>query len=321
MDIQPFSSDETKTDDRPEIKLIVVDLDKTLLNEFHVVSERNREALQRAMDAGIQVILATGKTRYSAESIIAALNLDTPGIYVQGLVVFNGDGSIRYQTTLDPKIARRVITVAEDRGFMVMAYSGNRIVTQSTNHHTDDFKKYREPEIEGVGPLYNILDVLPINKLVLIGDERGAKALRWQLDKQLSGDARVLTAGIPHMFEVLPVGQSKGRALKQLLKEMNIAAENVMAIGDGENDIEMLELAGLAIAVENAHEGLKAVADEIVSDHTKDAIAEAIDAFVLPPEPEPEPDTSDDKSENDDASSDKDDKKTAEKSDKTETDA
>ncbi|MGB1287831.1 MAG: HAD family hydrolase, partial [Aggregatilineales bacterium] len=249
-----------------------------------VYSERNRNALKKVMDAGIPVILATGKTRYSAETIIAALNLDTPGIYVQGLVIFNGDGSIRHQQTLDPKICRRVMTVAEDRGFTVLAYSGNRILAHSANERTDDLEKYKEPAVELVGPLYNILGTTPINKLVLVGDPRRVKALRWQLDKQLRGEARLMEAGVHNMCEVLPAGHSKGRALKLLIKEMGVAAENMLAIGDGENDTEMLQLAGIGVAMGNAIDALKEIADTVVSDHTKDGVAEALERFVIPPE-------------------------------------
>ncbi|MCA9895297.1 MAG: HAD-IIB family hydrolase, partial [Anaerolineae bacterium] len=111
----------------PEIKLIVTDIDGTLLNDDHSMSDRNREALRKAIDSGIPVVLATGKTRASNESVIAALNLNTPGIYVQGLIIFNPDGTVRHQQTLAPEMARRVITFSEQRGYKVMAYSGNRL--------------------------------------------------------------------------------------------------------------------------------------------------------------------------------------------------
>src|SRR5688572_25405227 len=96
---------------RKDIKLIAVDLDGTLLNSKHELTTRTEKALKAAMAKGIKVIIATGKTRRANEKFIEALGLqDTPSICVQGLVVHNGDGSVRYQQTLEPKVLRQVIT-------------------------------------------------------------------------------------------------------------------------------------------------------------------------------------------------------------------
>src|SRR5690606_17087092 len=106
-------------------------------------------------------------------------------------------------------------------------------------------------------------------------------ALRWQLNMQLGGTARLVQAGIPDMLEILPPGTSKGSALKTLLKEMNIAPANVLAIGDGENDIEMLQLAGIGVAMGNALQPVKDIANHVVSNNDADGVAEAIEAFAL----------------------------------------
>src|SRR5690606_15636400 len=94
----------------------------------HKLSERNKEAIKKAIAQGVKVILATGKTRKSAESMIKDLNLDTPGVFVQGLLTYNADGTVRQETKLDPVTARRAIQYAESQGFEVIAYSGNRLV-------------------------------------------------------------------------------------------------------------------------------------------------------------------------------------------------
>lgn len=267
------------------IQLIVVDLDGTLLNSQHTVSERNAKAIRAAGDEGIQVVLATGKTRNSALSVIARLGLNTPGIYLQGLATYNPDGSLRIQSTLDPAIARQVITYTEDRGFTVIAYSGTRILIKAFSKGMELLSKYGEPDAEVVGPLQNILDSTPINKLLAIklGDHKSINALRWQLNMQINGAARLVQAGIPDMLEILPPGVSKGSALKSLLKEMNISAANVMAIGDGENDIEMLQLAGVGIAMGNALERVKEIANHVVSSNDDNGVAEAIERFALKP--------------------------------------
>lgn len=274
-------TDETTT---KEIKLIVVDIDGTLLNSSHELTTRTESVLKAALAQGVKVVLATGKTRRSADKILERLNLDTPGIYLQGLSVYYPDGTTRHEQTLPSNIARRVITFAEDRGFEVAAYVGSRILVKSPSTHADELTiQYGEPAPEVVGPLVNLLNTTSFNKLLLMkkNDFKKINALRWQLSVQLDGSARLMQAGIMDMVEVLPPGASKGKALKVLLGELGVAPETVLAIGDGENDIEMLQLAGIGIAVGNAHESLKQVADYVVGANDTDGVAEAVERFVL----------------------------------------
>lgn len=298
----------TETTTQKDIQLIVVDLDGTLLNSQSVMSERNERALKAAMAQGVKVVIATGKTRYSANDVVDRLELATPGIYLQGLTIYNADQSIPYQKTLDPTLARRVITFAEDRGYDMVAYSGSRLLVRTLHPKAEELAtKYGEPVPEAIGPLQNILDEMPVNKLIAVkaGEPRKITALRWQLSKQLDGQGKLMQAMIPDMLEIIPPKTSKGVALQVLLKQMGIEAANVMAIGDGENDVELLEIAGLAVAVGGAFQGLQDIADDIVGTNDEDAVAQALEKYVLakPLDPEPvKPDDTADTAEADDAS-------------------
>ena len=266
------------------IELVVVDLDGTLMASDHKLSERNEAALKAAIAQGVQILLATGKTRQSALDIIERIGLDTPGIYLQGLAVYDGEGNVTYEKLLDPAIARRVITFAEDRGFDVILYSGFKILVRQLNEGARELTElYGEPMPEAIGPLQNVLDDMPVHKLIVTrkGEARKIKALRWQLGKQLDGAGRLVQAMIPDMLEVLPPQASKGAALKSLLKQLGVAAQNVLAIGDGENDLEMLELAGIGVAVGNASQQLKDIADHVVGTNDEHAVAQTLERFVL----------------------------------------
>lgn len=264
------------------IKLIATDLDGTLLNSQHELSLRNAMILQAAREKGVKIVIATGKTPASTRALVERLELDTPGIYNQGLLTVEPDGSIRRQTTLPSAIARQVITFAEDRGFTVVAYRGSEILTRKRNNDTALLEEYGEPAVREVGPLQNILDT-PVNKIIAIhrADARRIKALRWHLSVQLNGSSHLVQPGLDVMLEVLPRGASKGTALKALLADLKIAPEHVLALGDGDNDIEMIEQAGIGIAVANASQALKDKADHIVGSNDDDGVAEAIEHFVL----------------------------------------
>ncbi|MFW5692185.1 MAG: HAD family hydrolase [Chloroflexota bacterium] len=266
------------------VKLIVTDIDGTLLNSAHQLSERNKEVIKKTIASGVKFILASGKTRASAQTIIDALGLNTPGIYLQGLAIYKADGTVSHQKTLDPALARQVITFAEDRGFDVVAFAGDRLLARNVTAyierlHTD----FAEPQAEGVGPLQNLLDDMPVHKLMIIrdGDPRRITALRWQLDRQIDGSGRMVQTALKDSVELLPAGASKGATLRVLLRDLGIEPEAVLAIGDAENDVEMIQLAGIGVAVENADEKLKAAADHVVASNDADGVAEAIERFVF----------------------------------------
>lgn len=263
-----------------DIKLIAVDLDGTLLNSKHQLSEGNKKAIRAALAKGVQVVIATGKTRISFAAMLEELEIKSPGVYAQGLMIYNGDGSLRHQVTLDAAITRRVITFAEDRGFGVIAYSGDRLLTRRADEVAEKIAEYGEPAAESVGSLQNVLGNTTINKLIIYGQESKIPALRWQLSKQLDGQVFLTRAQVDGILEVLPAGSSKGKGVMRVMKEMNIPPENVMAIGDGENDIEMLQAAGTAVAMGNAVQKLKDVANQVVGSNDEDGVAQAIEMFV-----------------------------------------
>lgn len=272
------------------IKLIVIDLDGTLLNSQHQLSDKTAEAIQKAQAQGIQIMLATGKTRHSGEAIIKRFNLMTHGIYLQGASVHLHDGSIHSNTTLNPELARRIITFAEDRGFDVAAYSGQRILARAVTPAAAELHNlYHEPMPEAVGALQNILGSTPINKLLLIkpNDPRRIRALRWQLSMQIDPKQARMTQALPDMLEILPPNISKGAALRPLLKELGIRPEEVMAVGDAENDLEMIQLVGIGVAMGNAIDTLKGAADYVVASNDEDGVAEAIERFALKKEETP----------------------------------
>ena len=272
---------EPKLYEQPEIRLIVVDLDGTLLNSQHALSPRTQKAIRDAIAAGVNVVLATGKTRHSAQDVIKTLSLTTPGVYVQGNVTYNGDGSIRNQQVLETALVRRILTYIQERGFDVLVYSGSRIMARRKSQWTELVEGYGEPAADITTDLYQKLPELTINKLCIGGEESRIRALVWQINKQFQGQVAVTRANVEGMMEILPAGFSKGKGVRALIHDLGVDPKNVMALGDGENDIDMLKLVGLPVAVANAHPSLKEVAKYIVSSNDDDGVAEAIERFVL----------------------------------------
>ncbi|MCB8968317.1 MAG: HAD family hydrolase [Ardenticatenaceae bacterium] len=264
------------------IQLIAIDLDGTLLADDGVVPALNIHALQQAMAAGVLVVLATGKTRGSATAVIEQLDLKTPGVYCQGLVLHCGDGSVWREETLDRETAVDVITFVEAQQLPYLIYDGARILASSENPYRHLLhKKYHEPLPELAGPLLPQVDDLRINKF-LISDERSNDETRARLETLVNGRATV-TQAVPEYIELLPHGTSKGKGLALLLQKLGIPWEAVLALGDGENDLEMLQLAGVGVAMGNAAPAVKAVADYITLSNNEAGVATAVTRFVLSP--------------------------------------
>src|SRR5690606_7365661 len=120
----------------------------------------------------------------------------------------------------------------------------------------------------------------PVNKVVVFCEEERIGALREHLAASIDGHARLVQA-VPMMLEIMPAGVSKATALRRLLAELGIEPGEVMAIGDGEHDVEMLKLAGLGVAVASATEGGQAAADGVGGSNNEDGVAEAVERFVL----------------------------------------
>jgi len=264
----------------PRIQLVALDLDGTLLCDDGSISARNVQAIQTAVSQNVQVILATGKTRASALRLLDQLGLEAPGVFNQGLVIHNADGSIRYETALDKETAVRAITFAVEQQLPHLAYCGPRIVAPYEHHYGRLLQeKYHEPLPQVIGPFLDQIADLRINKF-MISDEVNNDTTRARLTR-LMGDRAVVTQAVPGYIEMLPPGASKGRGVRRLLDDLGIPPAAVLAVGDGENDLEMLQMAAVGVAMGNAKLSVKAIADYVTADNNHSGVAEAIERFVL----------------------------------------
>jgi Cof subfamily protein (haloacid dehalogenase superfamily) len=268
---------------RAPIQLVATDLDGTLLNSQHELTPRTEAALKAAMARSVQIILATGKTRASAADLIQRLGLKTPGVYNQGLALYDGDGQLIYQQTLDPALAQQVIDLAEAEDYTIKAYNGVHTFVRAYNRHTAFLSEHHEPPGEAIGTLRHLPGTMPINKVVIVDDPPRIREARALLSARFDAQIKLVQA-IPECLELLPPGASKGEGLRRLLEYLGIAPEHVMAVGDGENDMEMIKLVGIGVAVGNAYHKLKAAADYVVASNDEDGVGEAIERFVLAPQ-------------------------------------
>jgi Cof subfamily protein (haloacid dehalogenase superfamily) len=261
------------------IQLVAIDMDGTLLNSRHQLSPGNEAALRRAQEAGIQIVFATGKTRTSAIPIIDKLKLATPGVYSQGLVVYDGDGSILYERRLAGSLARKVADFVQEANCSMVAYSGDDIVTSVRDAYTDVFIKYHEPAPIAYGSWTAVFAARPINKFIIVSTRERIDQIRPRLEQAIGHEATIVQA-LDYMVEILPPGASKGDGLRRVLAHLQVDPAQVMAIGDGENDVEMLALAGVGVAMGNAMPAARQAADLVTGTNDEDGVAQALARFL-----------------------------------------
>lgn len=240
----------------------------------------NIQPIREAVARGIPVILATGKTRWSALELIDTLGLKTPGVFSQGMIVSDAAGKAQRLVTLDDHVTTAVLDFAAERELPVNVYAAEGLYATMDDHYRRVLHtKYREPLPEHRPDLRQQLDSLQITKL-MVSDEINNDTTRADLERHLR-DRAIVVQAVSEYIEIIPLGVSKWTGLRWLLNEMGIDPVAVMAVGDGENDLDMLRSVGLGVAMGNANDAVKAAADVVVGSNEAAGVAEAIKRFVL----------------------------------------
>lgn len=269
-------------------KILFTDLDGTLLNDDKQVSEGNRAAIQRLLDAGHYLVVATGRPVKSGFKVVQRLGLTMPGCY---MIAYNGGAifdcsreEIRMKKTLPMEYVRYLFGEAKKYGLHIQTYGeGDKIWASADGPELSFYTNgnRRALECEVCEDVCLVLNKDP-NKVLLI-DLDGQGILKfWQDHKGWEKGKCDSTFSCKEYLEYLPEGVSKGSGVQILCEMLDVDIRNAYAAGDERNDISMIEVAGVGIAMKNAVEEAISVADYVTeNDNNHDAIAEVIDRLIL----------------------------------------
>lgn len=268
------------------IKLLAIDIDGTLVGEDGVISAEDKAAIAEADRSGIKVALCTGRAIQSCYRILGELGLDGYHVFCDGSLVYSPSRRHEvYCQTIPTNVLRRMVAFARSQELSLDLYTvGDYFVereTWSARVHRDIF---------GIPPTIGSFDHLPdperIIKAGLVArtSEEQAKAERF--NREFASDlyfSWVTTPSYPqaNFVNVVAPGVSKGRAIEALADHLGLAPSEVMAIGDGNNDISIISSVGLGVAMGNATEELKAVAHDITLNVERSGVAAAVRKFLL----------------------------------------
>ena len=267
-------------------KLLVVDIDGTLLDKNGTISAENKNALARASDLGIQVSLSTGRVTQACLRIINQLSLDGYHIFSDGALVSNPEKDEEvYIEPISKECARQVIEFVHLKEINLDLYSTTHYFVERETWVSDIRRQFFgiQPTIVDFTKLWQKERIIK-GTLVLFSAEERAKADSFYLHfKSSLNFSWTRTPAYPEVdfVNVVAPDVSKGKALEALASFLGVSLTEVIAIGDGANDISLLSKAGLAIAMDNASDELKAVADYVTLDVDHSGVAAAINKFLL----------------------------------------
>ena len=248
-----------------------------------IYSQKNREIIEKCKEQDIKVILASGRPDFGMMKIVEDLKLDS---YDNYLLSYNGarianlkTGEVVYEKFLSPERIKFLIDVALENDCDILTYQNGNVITNRDN-------EYARVETGLVGAKLVISENMKEEikegaaKVIILKHPDESAKIKDKLAKEL-GDEYEVAMSKPFFIEVNDKGISKGASLDSLCKKLGLTNENVMALGDGLNDLSMIEFAGLGVAVENGNSILKEAADFISKSNDEDGFAYAIEKFVF----------------------------------------
>ena len=266
-------------------RLLVLDVDGTLLNSEHQISKRTVMTLRKVQQMGVQVVLSSGRPTYGILPLAKILDLASYGGYI---IPYNGsqiidmrDGRVLFEKRITPDMVPYVERKADQYGFDLMTYAEDVVVTNNAqNDHIINEARINGMKLWPVEDISIGIDFNP-SKLVLVSDDPASiDELEQRWEKRLSGTLDVMRSE-DFYLEVVPSGVSKANTLGVLLDMLGVKTEEVVAMGDGVSDVGMIQQAALGIAMGNARDSVKRCADTVTLSNDEDGVAVALEKIFL----------------------------------------
>ena len=240
---------------------------------------RTRAALEHARGAGIHVILVTGRMFQAVRPYALEARLDDPVICYQGAVVAEPrSGRWLRHVPIPLELAREAISTLNHEGFPLNCYVDDELYVAEITPEARRYADFQHLELHPVGDLLAWL-ADPPTKLVVIDDPEVLDALETRMKARFDGRLYI-SKSLPYFLEFASPDVTKAAGLDFLSARVGFARERTLAFGDGENDIELVEWAGYGVAVANADERVKELADYVCPPVDEEGVAQVLEAFL-----------------------------------------
>lgn len=256
-------------------KLVASDLDGTLLDSNRNISTKTRKLIHEFMSKGGIFTFATGRMEKSIAKYIDYLGIYAPAIIYNGSKIVDlKNESVFYENLVDYNLAKTALKISREYDWDTLLYLNKRIYVSKVTNVIEEYMAKDGVECEVVNELHEYIS-LPPTKILIIGNPEYFKPYVKKVAEESGCTLNYINSEYNYL-EVLPENTSKGNALKELARILNISMEQVIAVGDNLNDISMIKAAGIGVAVANAQEDVKKSADFITKSNDEDGVAEVI---------------------------------------------
>ncbi|MDR1675803.1 MAG: Cof-type HAD-IIB family hydrolase [Tannerella sp.] len=266
-------------------KLLVLDVDGTLLNEAKKITPRTKTALLKIQHLGVRIVLASGRPTYGLRALVKELAMDKNGGFILsyngGQIIQMPDDQLLFEKRIDPELLPYLERKARQNGFPIFTYHGDTILTT----HPENGRIRREAElngmcVKGVSGFADAIDFSPCKCMLVSEDETALTRLEAHWKRRLAGSLDVFRSE-NYFLEIVPQYIDKANTLSWLMEKLSIDAKDVIAIGDGVCDVTMIQMAGLGVAMGNAQASVKACADYVTDSNESDGVATAVEKHIL----------------------------------------
>jgi Cof subfamily protein (haloacid dehalogenase superfamily) len=266
-------------------KILVLDVDGTLLNSRKEITPSTLATLLKIQQMGIQIVLASGRSTHGLRSLAETLELDKYNGYIlsyNGGQIFNMQTrELLFERRIDPENIPYIEKQANNCNFAVLTYHKDTIITnQAANIHVREEAARNNMHLAEAKSFASTITFAPCKCMLVSDDEEALVRLEHKLKKRLSGSLDVFRSE-PYFLEVVPPQINKADTLGVLMEKLGVQPEDVIAIGDGVCDIGMIQMAGLGIAMGNAGEQVKRCADYTTTSNDDDGVAKAVEEHII----------------------------------------
>lgn len=266
---------------RPPIRLLISDVDGTLVRKDKTVSDATVEAVTRLREAGVRFTLISARPLTGVQSILERLGVDLPVGAYNGGTIARPDGTVISAERLDAATAREALQRFDLDWVTTWVFADGRWHTRSTDtpHNASEIvTAAQQPTV------VTDFDALTdrIDKIVAVSDEEPRLAELERRTQEALGGRATVARSQTYYLDVTAPDANKGHGVTELARAIGVPLEQVAVIGDGQNDVYMFKVAGLSIAVDNASDDVKKAADHVTASNLDDGVAQAIDRYVLP---------------------------------------
>ena len=266
------------------IKLIALDLDGTFTNDDKQITDFSRDILKKAAEKGVAVALASGRPVLGITPVADYLNLKN---YKSFIMAFNGgqiidyqSGETVYQVEFKHEYIPEAVKFSKKYNLPLITYNDTEILSEGP---LNDWARHEEhncnQKIKIIDSFDKYID-FPIVKMLMAGDPVELNAPEADIAEHFKGRLDIYRAA-NYFLELMPKGINKAQGLEVIANYMGITRDEIMACGDADNDVTMMQYAGLGVAVSNATEKTLAAADYITQSNNDDGVAHAIEKFIL----------------------------------------